>query len=160
MGPGVDSKFDEILASLGKVAAKSAKPVIDSIMRWRKDQLESVGRELQRTYTGYSKSTTRGLGSASFVTERRSMASIYIMCRALISATQSISRDSIPEAVGNSLEELTFEQFRRPDVKMLLQSANHRTMGDLYAKLLGNLAEVRYARIPFFFFLFILISPC
>lgn len=112
-------------------------------MRWRKDQLESIGRELQRVYTGFSKAT-RIQGSAGVLTERKSMASIYIMCRALIAATQSISKDSLPEAVGNSLEELTFEQFRRPDVKMLTQSVNHRTMGDLYAKLLGNLAEVRY----------------
>ncbi len=144
MGPGIDPKFDEVLLSLGKVAEKHAKPVIDSIMRWRKDQLESVGRELQRTFNGFSK-PARTQGSASYLTERKSMASVYIMCRALISATQSISKDALPEAVGNSLEELTFEQFRKPDVKMLTQSVNHRTMADLYAKLLGNLAEVRCA---------------
>ena len=95
--------------------------------------MESIGRELQRVYTGFSKAT-RIQGSAGVLTERKSMASIYIMCRALIAATQSISKDSLPEAVGNSLEELTFEQFRRPDVKMLTQSVNHRTAGEIYVR--------------------------
>ena len=146
MGPGVDPKFDEVLQSLGKIAEKHPKLVIDSIMRWRKDQhqlqLEQGYRELQRTYTGQSK-TTKIQGPPNYLTERKSMASVYIMCRALISATQSTSKDSLPEAVGNSLEELTFVQFKNPDVKMLTQSVNHRIMADLSAKLLGNLAEVR-----------------
>jgi polyhydroxyalkanoate synthesis regulator phasin len=38
MGPGVDKIFDELLHSFGKMAQIHAKPVVDSIMRWRRSQ--------------------------------------------------------------------------------------------------------------------------
>lgn len=41
MGKGVDAKFDETLQSLGKIAQKHAKPVVDSIMRWRNENVGS-----------------------------------------------------------------------------------------------------------------------
>ncbi|GBE87331.1 hypothetical protein SCP_1100060 [Sparassis crispa] len=150
MGPGVDDKLDDLLASLGKIAHKHAKPVIDSVMRWRKTQNDSVSTDLVRHHLSQPSSNARGLRSqdVSFIlNERRSLASIYIMCRALIAATQSISKDGLGEAMGHSLEELTFEQFRRPDVKMLTQSVNHRSNADLYAALLGNLATVRFESV-------------
>jgi hypothetical protein len=75
--------------------------------------------------------------------ERKSLASIYITCRALIAVLQSISKDALGEAMGYSLEETTFEQFRKPDLKLLAQSANHRTNAELYATMLGLLANVR-----------------
>jgi hypothetical protein len=75
--------------------------------------------------------------------ERKSLASIYIMCRALIAVLQSISKDALGEAMGYSLEDTTFEQFRQPDLKLLSQSANHRINAELYATLLGHLANIR-----------------
>jgi len=75
--------------------------------------------------------------------ERKSLASIYIMCRALIAVLQSTSKDALGESMGYSLEETTFEQFRKPDLKLLSQSANHRINAELYATLLGHLANVR-----------------
>lgn len=144
MGPGVDSKFDDLLTALGNIAQKHAKPVIDSILRWRKSQTDPVDGEVIRHQI--SMSTPRGVRSHDLIhmlNERKSLASIYIMCRALIAATESLSKDGLGELSGHILEELTFEQIRRPDVKMLLQSANHRSNADLYAILLGNLANVR-----------------
>jgi hypothetical protein len=38
LGPGQDPKFDDLLTSLGKIAQKHLKPVVDSVMRWRKSQ--------------------------------------------------------------------------------------------------------------------------
>ena len=41
-----------------------------------------------------------------------------------------------------------FEQFRKPDLKLLAQSANHRCNAELFAKLLGLLANVRSVLFP------------
>jgi len=71
------------------------------------------------------------------------MASIYIMCRALIYVLSSISKDALGEMLGYNLEETTFEQFRRPDMRLLIQSVNHRTNAELYATLLGHIANIR-----------------
>lgn len=38
LGPGVDAEFDTILDSLGRVALKQAKLVIEAITRWRRSQ--------------------------------------------------------------------------------------------------------------------------
>ncbi|OBZ78148.1 Cell morphogenesis protein PAG1 [Grifola frondosa] len=121
MGPGMDEKLDDLLLSLGKIAQKHAKPVVDSVMRWRKsqnDQNDAVSSDIIRHHLSQSPA-----------------------------ATQSISKDGLGEAVGHKLEELTFEQFRRPDVKMLTQSANHRSNADLFASILGNLSNVRFESV-------------
>ena len=69
------------------------------------------------------------------------------MCRALIVVMQSLSKDALGESIGFNLEETTFEQFRRPDLKLLSQSANHRTNAELYATLLGYLANSRFISV-------------
>ncbi|KAI0667579.1 cell morphogenesis N-terminal-domain-containing protein [Trametes maxima] len=150
MGPGVDSQFDEMLSSLGKVAQRHAKPVVDSVMRWRRSQNEPASQDLLRHHLSQSPSTSRALRMPdvpSALNERKWLASIYIMCRALIAVTKSISKDGLPEAVGHSLEELTFEQFKRHDPKLTMQSANYRCIADLHAALLGNLADIRFESV-------------
>lgn len=120
-------------------------------MRWRKCQNEPVSAEVSRIHTSQSPATARALRSQdvqAILNERKSLAAIYIMCRALVAATHSISKDALGEAVGHSLEELTFEQLRKPDAKMLIQSANHRANAELYATLLGNLANARSVYAP------------
>lgn len=144
MGAGVDPKFDEMLQSFGKVAQKHAKPVVDSLLRWRKSQKDGSYSDMQHIYAGNTK-VGRMHDTGAIVTDRRLLASIYITCRALIAATQSLSANSLSDALGNQLEELTFAQFRNPDVKMLALSPNHRANSDLYAIILGNLAVHRSA---------------
>ncbi|KAF5351214.1 hypothetical protein D9756_008427 [Leucocoprinus leucothites] len=149
MGPGVDTKFDEILRSLGQIAQKHAKQVIDSIMRWRRSQNESVSADITRTHSTESPSSSRNrpYDAPSILNERKSMASIYIMCRALIGVLSSISKDALGETLGYNLEETTFEQFRRPDMRLLIQSVNHRTNAELYATLLGHIANIRFMSV-------------
>jgi hypothetical protein len=149
MGPGVDSKFDNILNSLGRIAEKHVKPVLDSIMRWRRSQNDVVGSDVTRRHMTQSPVTSRGVRvqDAHFLlTERKSLAAIYIMCRALIAVVQSLPKDALGETTGYGLEETIFDQFKKPDLKLLAQSANHRCNAELFAKLLGLLANVRFVR--------------
>ena len=147
MGPGVDAKFDELLASLGKIAQKHGKPVVDSVMRWRKSQTErgdSVSIDSHSIYLDRPKSRmNHSFDATALFTERRSLASIYIMCRALVIITESLHKDSLTDAEANVLEGIIFDQFRRPDVKLLALSENYRLNAELHAKLLGNLANIR-----------------
>ena len=148
MGPGVDAKFDDLLQSLGKIAQKHTKPVVDSVMRWRRSQNEPVPHDIIRFHMTQSPASTRSGATRApdpslVLNERKSLASIYIMCRSLICVLQSIGKDALGESMGYSLEETTFEQFRKPDLKLLMQSANHRINAELYATLLGHIANVR-----------------
>lgn len=150
MGPSVDEKFDDILSSLGKVAQRHAKAVVDSVMRWRKSQGDPVGPDLLRHHLSHSPSSSRAARMPDVpqtLNERKWQASVYVMCRALIAVTRSISKDGLPEPVGHSLEELTFEQFKRHDLKLTMQSSNYRCIAESHAALLGQLAEIRYAML-------------
>ncbi|KAF8886530.1 cell morphogenesis N-terminal-domain-containing protein [Infundibulicybe gibba] len=142
MGPDIDPKFDETLQSLGKIAQKHMMPVIDSIRRWRRSQNENVGSEIIR----YTPRNPRDLAepfehmiSQGFSTNGN-LSLRYILCAYM-------SKDGLGEAIGLNLEETTFEQFRRPDLKLLAQSANHRTNAELYATLLGHIANVRFVSV-------------
>jgi hypothetical protein len=53
---------------------------------------------------------------ARLLNERKSLAVIYITCRALIVVLQTIQKNALDELMGNRLEESTFEQFRRPNL--------------------------------------------
>jgi len=146
MGPGVDIKFDELLNSLGRIGQRHAKPVLESIMRWRRSQNDGVGPEYSRNHLVQSPHTNRGArfpDASAILNERKSLAAIYIMCRALIAVVQSLPKDALGDQTGFNLEETMFEQFRKPDLKLLAQSANHRCNAELFAKLLGLLANVR-----------------
>jgi hypothetical protein len=138
MGPEVDPKFDEVLQSFGKIALKHAKPVIDTILRWRRSQNESVSHDFVRLHHPQSSHE-----AAPILTERKSLASVYVTCRVLIAVLQSISKDALGEALGYTLEETTFEQFRKPHLKLLAHSVNHRSNAELVASLLGHIANIR-----------------
>jgi hypothetical protein len=146
MGPSLDPKFDDLMGSLGKIAQKHPKPVIDSIMRWRRSHNENVSADILKHHVSQSPLWTRGARVqelSTLLNERKSLASIYIMCRALIAVLSVLSKDALGDTLGFTLEETTFEQFKRPDLKLLAQSANHRLNAELYATLLGHLANVR-----------------
>jgi hypothetical protein len=53
---------------------------------------------------------------ARLLNERKSLAAIYITCRALIVVLQTVQKNVLDEFMGNRLEESTFEQFRRPNL--------------------------------------------
>ena len=53
---------------------------------------------------------------ARLLNERKSLAAIYITCRALIVVLQTVQKNVLDEFMGNRLEESTFEQFKRPNL--------------------------------------------
>lgn len=112
MGPGIDPKFDDILATLGRIGQKNAKPVVDSIMRWRRTQHEPVSMDILRFHIGQSPSAAstrhnnggiRSHDAPLILNERKSLGSIYIMCRALIAVMQSLSAGSSGSGGGMGL---------------------------------------------------------
>jgi hypothetical protein len=42
MGPGVDPDFDQLVSALGHIARQKPKPLIDTIMHWRKHKSEEA----------------------------------------------------------------------------------------------------------------------
>lgn len=56
-GPGVDANFDRLLWTLGNIARQKPKPLIDTIMYWRK----SKGEQAQEAKSELNKVSRRKL---------------------------------------------------------------------------------------------------
>ena len=80
-------------------------------MRWRKTQVENVSGDIIRYHsssiTPYGR-VTRPQEMINILNERKNLASIYIMCRALIIVVRSIPKDALSDAMGHNLEDMTF----------------------------------------------------
>ena len=124
-GPTLDPQFDELLQSLGKIAQKRAKNVIDAIMRWRRGMRDSPANR-----SGHPRTSERG-----------SLAAIYVMCRTLVAVLSMLSANALSDTLGHGLEETIFEQFRRP---LLSMNHNYKLCAELYAGVLGCLASLRW----------------
>lgn len=43
-GPGVDPNFDQLISALGHIARPKPKPLVDTIMLWRKNKSEDASK--------------------------------------------------------------------------------------------------------------------
>ncbi|CCE79376.1 Piso0_001435 [Millerozyma farinosa CBS 7064] len=228
LSEGVDPQFDKILASLGYIARHKPKPVIDSVMFWRKSKsevasmaasevervlasvksniskinsstsLSSVGssqntkpqtkskrslslmrsKSISRLTHSRSQSASALASSQSHSSptqedrkssemdvnkqkaiydeqlsqareiaiqaDRKSLASIFILCRVLIEVVKQASWEVSEDNLYSKLEDIVFTQLRTTDPistsKSLVRSANW----SLFAKLLGEMSEKRF----------------
>ena len=231
IGPGADPAFDKVLASLGYIATHRPKPVIDSVMFWRKSKSEaansvinsghsssvSAGGPLPHTPTAGSSSQQQqilstpsktpvstalsdgaalptvpqvppllrsftdpggrpryhthsrsGSGVSSFLAtqrqqgntpptqttpgnprialilaERKSVASIFILCRTLIEVIKHTTAEALGEELGDRLEDIVYNQLRNADPESLEYSSMRLANWNLFAELLGCMSAIR-----------------
>lgn len=41
-GPGIDHSFDQLISALGHIARQKPKPLIDTLMTWRRDKSDAA----------------------------------------------------------------------------------------------------------------------
>ncbi|EGW31287.1 transcriptional activator leucine zipper [Spathaspora passalidarum NRRL Y-27907] len=227
---GVDPQFDKIVASLGYIARRKPKPVIDSVMFWRKSKNEvatMAANEVERTLAiakanlikvksatsssvvspenpgivkngnnaGRSKRSlslmrTKSLSKLShrrnqsassappkqpqlpteadnefmkqkyfydeqinqaretaIQADRKSLASIYILCRVLIEVVKQTSFEVMGEDLGDKLEEIVYTQLKTTDPITTSQSFVRAANWNLFAELLGFMSERRFLSV-------------
>lgn len=243
LAEGADAQFDKIVSSLGYIARRKQKPVIDSVMFWRKSKSEvasMAANELERTIevakTGLMKISNTGhaqpsqeLNSNSVISptnpgiaknanpkgktkrslslmrsksfskvgvhrrnqsassavpnhahdnrsevensnefikqkafydeqisqaretaiqaDRKSLASIYILCRVLIEVVKQTSFESMGEDLGDKLEEIVYTQLKTTDPFSTSQSLVRSANWSLFAELLGFMSERRFLSV-------------
>lgn len=237
LAEGVDPHFDDMIASLGYIAKRKPKPVMDSVMYWRKSKSEvammayaEVERimDLARTSTISSPSKAKGdilearlpttlsqqgsvrskrslslmrrksptkpahrrNASASVVpvlerlksttrpdldrslsnndiarqkqyydeetsrarataiqAERKSLASIYILCRVLIEVVRQVSANAMGPDLSNKLEEIVYNQLKTTDPVATSESFVRLANWNLFAELLGYMSEKRFVNV-------------
>ncbi|KAE8356011.1 cell morphogenesis N-terminal-domain-containing protein [Aspergillus coremiiformis] len=171
-GPGADPSFDQLIAALGHIARQKPKPLIDTIMFWRKakgdaaimaKQMSTQSKEnglLIRRNTEPSQvavetaSQTEHASNPIFsrnddvvLAERRATVSVYLVCRVLIEIFNQSSLASITVDMAERLEEIVFGQLKTVDpdqvAASLLRIANWR----IYSQLLGIMSETNFTSV-------------
>ncbi|CAE6446201.1 unnamed protein product [Rhizoctonia solani] len=82
--------------------------------------------------------------------ERMELMTVYVLSRALLvvlAVVSELGKDVLGEGMGASLEENSFEPVRNPDLKRLEVSGNHQANAELYASLLGEIANIRFQSV-------------
>ena len=221
LAEGVDPQFDNMIASLGYIAKREAKPVMDSVMYWRKSksgvasmaygEVERVMQIARMTHVAPARddgclspalSTNSGARSkrtlslvrrrspqkpphrdntsaevsvssaprvlnrlvpsdaarqqlyddeiaqaraTAIQAERKSLASIYILCRVLIEVLrQALAME--PE-LRNKLEEIVFNQLKTTDPVATSESFVRLANWNLFAELLGHMSEKLFVNV-------------
>ncbi|EMG46163.1 hypothetical protein G210_3608, partial [Candida maltosa Xu316] len=226
---GVDPEFDKIVSALGYIARRKPKPVIDSVMFWRKSKSEvatMAATEVEKalsvaksTLLNSSRSSTsssinpanpgiikngnsassakrslslmrkkslsrithrRNQSSSAAVqanangyesdteymkqkqfydeqiiqaketaiqAERKSLASIYILCRVLIEIVKQTPPDVMGDDLSSKLEEIVYTQLKTTDPISTSQSLVRAANWNLFAELLGFMSQRRFVSV-------------
>ncbi|KNZ52867.1 hypothetical protein VP01_341g3 [Puccinia sorghi] len=144
LGHGVDPAFDSTFVSLAEVSRKKSGQVVNFVMRWKSRQGETNDDyAIQRALVTSGNSldarlwtdlTCLGIAarsrhySAKFNADMfmpRQLALVYILCRALISIVQVVTREALGEELGARLEEIIFNSIKNADPTLVLLQSRH-----------------------------------
>jgi len=163
-GPGVDPAFDKLIGSLGYIARHKPKPVIDSLMIWRKSKSDAAAftRQEPIAHGRYmlSRRNTEpngpidgnpGTKEGSVVADRRTTVAIYILCRVLIEVIGQTTLDRVTEDMAR-LEDIIFSQLRSADPDVLSCSPLRLANWTLFSQLLGVMSGIDFERVTDRFF--------
>lgn len=171
-GPGVDPAFDQSIAALGHIASPKPKALIDSMMLWRKSKSDAANEArmaskgqplgpLQRRNTEPVPPNGIGPGDAmnpngqpyaskqEYVAqaERRSLVSIYILCRVLLEVISQSTLASITPEMEDKLEGIIFSQLKIADTEQLMFSPLKLANWNLFAQVLGVMSEINFESV-------------
>ncbi|KAI1461309.1 cell morphogenesis N-terminal-domain-containing protein [Annulohypoxylon moriforme] len=175
-GPGADPAFDRFIIALGHIASQKPRPLIDSIMLWRKHKSEAANEargslhqmrsnvpntslvrrntEPLQLLTGNPGDTTPS-GTHTLAekqneaahAERRSIVSIYILCRVLLEVISQSSLSSITPEMEDKLEAIIFGQLKIADIEQLYVSPLKLANWNLFAQLLGAMSVINFCSV-------------
>ncbi|PQE17215.1 cell morphogenesis PAG1 protein [Rutstroemia sp. NJR-2017a BVV2] len=168
-GAGVDPAFDQLISALGHIASQKPKPLIDSMMLWRKNKSDAANEariQLQQSRGNLlpgqlSRRNTEpphmqqddlmaNLPSIAarqeFVAqaERRSTVSIFILCRVLMEVIGQSTLAHITPEMEEKLEGIIFGQLKIADTDQLNNSPLKMANWFLFSQLLGVMSEINF----------------
>jgi len=115
LGHGVDPAFDATFVSLAEVSRRKSSQVVNFVMRWKSRQGETNDDYAIQRALVTSGNSLNARRVAAVLSERKSLALVYILCRALISIVQVVTREALGEELGARLEEIIFNSIKNAD---------------------------------------------
>ncbi|PLW54499.1 hypothetical protein PCANC_05604 [Puccinia coronata f. sp. avenae] len=147
LGPGVDPAFDATFVSLAQVSKKNPGQVVNFVMRWKSRQGETNDDYAIQRALVTSGNSLNARRVAAVLSERKSLALVYILCRALISVVQVVTREALGEELGARLEEIIFNSIKNADPHVTSRTPNKQANMNMFAYLLGVLSNIRFTSV-------------
>ncbi|KAI0999917.1 Cell morphogenesis protein [Podosphaera aphanis] len=167
-GHGVDPTFDQLISALGHIARQKPKPLIDSMMLWRRNKSDAASEaraQLQQSHQAPRRNTEPPLAppEANILgnnqptlavrqqnvaqAERRSTVSIYILCRVLIEVISQSTLSCITLEMEEKLESIIFGQLKIADPEQLSNSSLRLANWFLFSRMLGVMGEINFKSV-------------
>ncbi|KAI4200372.1 MAG: hypothetical protein LQ346_002382 [Caloplaca aetnensis] len=170
-GPGVDPNFDQLISALGHIARPKPRPLIDTVMYWRKSKGEAATNaktelvQARSMYTAPRAAPRRNNDSpqalypdhthslddsgypgsplqlVSVQAERRSAMSIYLLCRVLIEVYQQTTLSALTPSMAEKLEDIIFGQLKNTEPEQM-HSTFRLANWKAFCQLLGAMSEM------------------
>lgn len=138
---GEDEQFDQLLSSMSAVAEHCLPSLLKTLFDWYKMQNEEEGNSPQGS--GKNKE------EKDYVSERRDLAVDGVFCLVLIEVLKQLPRHPVPEEMQKNIEDLAFKHFkpREESAQLDPNRENYQFIADLYAEVLGVLAQVYFISV-------------
>jgi hypothetical protein len=155
-GSGVDPQFDQLVSALGHIARQRPKPLIDSLMLWRKKKSEEANdARNERSQALKMLSTTNVVGAESNAAlhrkcqelERRSTISIYLLCRVLLEIFAVCTLAEVGSDMSDRLQDIIYKQLSRVLPDELESSPFRQSNWVIFGQLLGSMSEIDFANV-------------
>ncbi|KAL9089957.1 MAG: hypothetical protein Q9165_005486 [Trypethelium subeluteriae] len=174
-GAGADPEFDQLISALGHISRQKPKPLIDTLMYWRKAKSEAASQA--RAELGHSRephpttiplprrNTEQSVRSASRIDEdrsqaqasstihlldqleRRSQASVYLLCRVLIEIFRQSTLECLTKENAERLEDIIYTQLVMGNPQSLEQSPLKKANWNIFGQLLGVMASLNFESV-------------
>ncbi|XP_046735470.1 protein furry [Diprion similis] len=159
---GEDAQFDQLLSAFGSVAEHCLPSILRALFNWYDRQLVDHGTEQKKPAAGKEdqrgKSIMYTIVSGSVETversepelmqERRDLAVEFIFCLMLIEVLRQLPFHPGHEDLVSHIENIAFKHFKyREGIQNERNAANIHIIADLYAEVIGVLAQSRFMSV-------------
>ncbi|XP_058831171.1 protein furry isoform X4 [Topomyia yanbarensis] len=147
---GEDSQFDQLLQALGSVAEHCLPSLLKALLAWHRHQIcdGDIKRDYKRLETERQPIASKSNNDLEFQLQRREAAVEFIFCLALIEILRQFSFHPGHDDIVKNIENLAFRQFKYKEGVQASPNAQYNHMiADLYAEVIGVLAQSRFASV-------------
>ncbi|KAH1002588.1 hypothetical protein HUJ04_008665 [Dendroctonus ponderosae] len=155
---GEDSQFDQLLSAFGSVAEHCLPSLLKALFSWHERQMSEVSNPEQKKSDIKQKSIinivagntteTPERSEADIQKEKRDLAVEFIFCLVLIEVLKQLSFHPGHEDLVQYIENLALKHFKHQDgIQNNPNSANIHMICDLYAEVIGALAQSRFMSV-------------
>ncbi|XP_072390599.1 protein furry isoform X1 [Diabrotica undecimpunctata] len=155
---GEDSEFDQLLSAFGSVAEHCLPSLLRALFSWYERQMSEVSNPEQKKSDIKQKSiinivagnTTETIerSEADIQKEKRDLAVEFIFCLVLIEVLKQMGLHPGHEDLVQYIENLALKHFKHHEgIQNSPNSANIHMISDLYAEVIGVLAQSRFLSV-------------